>query len=98
MVNHPNSRPYLPRCSYCDVDFDVIGKLEDFDEDVAYIAKKLNLTEHLGLLKYVQHKTWEEEDNSRRGRREGYISKLSPEMVQDLYELYEIDFNMFAYD
>ena len=49
------SRPFLSKCHYCDIDFDVIGKLEDFEEDVAYIAMKRNLTEHLGLLNHVQN-------------------------------------------
>ena len=91
-------RPYLPQCLYCDVDFDVIGKLEDFNEDVAYIATKLNLTEQLGLLNYIQHKTPGNGDKSRRERRDYYMSKLSTQMVQDLYELYKIDFEMFSYD
>ena len=83
---------------YCDVDFDVIGKLEDFDEDVAYIATKLNLTEQLGLLNYVQHKTPEKVHSSGTEKRDEYMSQLSPQMVQDLYELYKIDFDMFSYN
>lgn len=93
-----HSRPYLPVCLYCDVDFDVIGKLEDFDADVAYIAEKRNLTQHLRLLNHVQHKNTEKGDASRKERRDKYMSKLSWEMVRDLYELYKIDFEMFGYD
>ena len=96
-----HSRPYLPRCLYCDVDFDVIGKLEDFDEDVAYIAEKRNLTEHLGLLNHVQQPkdqwTKENGERSRIEKRDKYMSQLSPEMVQDLHEIYKIDFEMFGY-
>ena len=64
MSMSPNSRPYLPKCHYCDVDFDVIGKLEDFEEDVAYIAKKTNLTDHFRLLNHVQNKSPEKNDLS----------------------------------
>ena len=87
-------------CLYCDVDYNVIGKLEDFDEDVAYIAEKQNITEHLGLLKYVQHKTWEKRKDaqSKREKRDKYMSQLSQEMVSDLFELYKIDFEMFGYE
>ena len=91
-------RPYLPHCLYCDIDFDVIGKLEDFGEDVAYIATKLNLTEQLGILKHVQHQTPGRGDKSRRERRDYYMSQLSAQMVDDLYELYKFDFIMFGYD
>ena len=97
-----HSRPYLPQCLYCDVDFDVIGKLEDFEEDVAYIAEKRNLTEHLRLLNHVQQPKdqWNQEkgERSRKEKRDKYMSQLSPKMVQDLYELYKIDFEMFDYD
>ena len=37
-------------------------------------------------------------ERSRIERRDKYMSQLSPEMVQDLYELYKIDFEMFGYD
>ena len=91
-------RPYLPVCFYCDIDFDVIGKLEDFEEDVAYIAIKLNVTEQLGVLNYVQHETPGKGKISRKERRDKYMSKLSPKIIQDLYELYKIDFDMFSYN
>ena len=76
----------------------MIGKLEEFEEDVTYIAIKLNLTEQLGLLNYVQHKTPEKVHSSGKEKRDEYLSQLSPQMVQDLYELYQIDFDMFSYD
>ena len=91
------SRPYLPWCLYCDVDYDVIGKLEDFDEDMAYIAEKLNITEKLGLLHHIQHKSPEKAHSSRRNKRDKYMSQLSQKMVRALYKLYEIDFEMFDY-
>ena len=94
----PYSRPYLPKCHYCDIDFDVIGKLEDFEEDVAYIAEKVNLTEHLRLMNHVQNKNPEKGEESRRERRDKFMSQLNPETVRDLYELYKIDFEMFGYD
>ena len=59
---------------------------------------KLNLTEQLGLLNSIQHKTPGKGDESRLERRVGYMSKLSARQVQDLYELYKIDFDMFSYN
>ena len=29
-------RPFYARCAYCDVDYDVIGKMESFEEDVRF--------------------------------------------------------------
>ena len=37
-------------------------------------------------------------ERSRIERRDKYMSQLSPEVVQDLHELYKIDFEMFGYD
>ena len=84
-------------CLYCDVDYDVIGKLEYFDEDMDYIAEKLNITEKLRLLHHIQHKTPERGHSSRRQKRDKYMSQLSQGMVQALHQLYEIDFLMFDY-
>ena len=91
-------RPYFALCFYCDVDFDIIGKLEEFKEDVAYISTKLNLTEQLGVLNNVENDTLGKEDNARRERRNYYMSQLSAQMVDDLYQLYKLDFEMFGYD
>ena len=65
---------------------------------MAYIAKKRNLTDRLGLMNHVQNENPEKNKMSKRERREKYMSQLSLEMVQDLYELYKIDFEMFGYE
>lgn len=91
-------RPYLPNCLYCDINFDFIGKLEDFDEDVTYIAKMQNLTQHLRVLNHVQNSNSKKGDGSREEKMKKYMSQLTPELVRDLYELYKIDFEMFGYN
>ena len=98
MLTLPNSRPYLPNCLYCDINFDIIGKLEDFDEDVTYIAKMQNLTQHLRVLNHVQNSNSKKGDGSREEKMKKYMSQLTPELVRDLYELYKIDFEMFGYN
>lgn len=44
--NHVNEhwRPFNARCSYCDITYNVIGRVETFDEDLRYILLKQNLT------------------------------------------------------
>ena len=37
-------RPYNARCSYCDIPYSVIGRIETFEEDVKYIIFRQNLT------------------------------------------------------
>ena len=42
-------RPYNARCAYCDIPYNVIGRLETFDDDIKYILLKQNLTSLLPL-------------------------------------------------
>ena len=42
-------RPYNARCMYCDIPYNVIGRVESFDEDVKYILLRQNLTHLLSL-------------------------------------------------
>ena len=48
-------RPFSHYCSFCEVSYDVIGTMEDFDEDVEFIATKMNISElldHKGAYTY----------------------------------------------
>ena len=42
-------RPYNARCSYCDIPYNVIGRIETFEEDIKYILLKQNLTHLISL-------------------------------------------------
>ena len=83
---------------YCDVHYDVIGRLEDFNEDVLYIFIKQNMTEHLQLMGQVENGNPKRRGESQRRRIEKYMSQLNAEMVEELYQLYQIDFEMFEYN
>ena len=83
---------------YCDVHYDVIGRLEDFNEDVLYISMKQNMTEHLQLLSQVENGNRKRRGESQHQRIEKYMSQLNADMVEELYKLYQIDFEMFEYN
>ena len=36
--------PQYATCPYCQLDFDLVGKLENMEEDTAFLARHLNLT------------------------------------------------------
>ena len=92
-------RPLSHFCSFCDVTYDVVGTMEEFDNDIDYIAKKMNITELL----------------NQKGRRENYTSRSGDLNIKTterilsyftllekhdklrLYNLYKIDFEMFGY-
>ena len=48
-------RPFNARCSYCDIPYNVIGRLETLEEDVRYILLKQNLTHIIPLEKTSIH-------------------------------------------
>ena len=90
-------RPYRAWCFYCDVQYDVIGRLEEYDEDMLYIAIKQNLTSIMQDLREVRNKTLKKKESSSLRILE-YMSQISHEARKKLFELYKIDFEMFEYE
>ena len=89
-------RPYNNNCHYCYVKYDVIGHLEDSFEDTMYIAMKQNLTTLLPELTKTNRKT--KGKKSSQDRIEHYMSQLNTNLKRKLYELYQLDFELFGYD
>ena len=90
-------RPFHHRCSYCEVNYDVIGSLEDFNADTEYIIRKMNLTALEGQKTYVGNPT--RNPGSSQGLRiDSYFSNLTVDTKRRIYELYKIGFEMFGYD
>ena len=71
--------------------------MEDYAEDMLYIAMKLNLTSLIQDITQVQNETPGKKESSAM-RMKDYMSQLSPEARQKLYYFYKIDFEMFEYD
>ena len=95
IVDHSDDHwiPYYLYCTPCLLNYDIIAKVETMLRDQVYVIKVAGLQ---GLIKpRWQHKTYHEkgEDISKR-----YFSQLSKEEVKKLYELYQLDFELFDYD
>ena len=94
-------KPFVERCQYCKIPYDVIGRIETFDEDVKYIIMKnkledvLPLEETLGLHKNEHGKNTTEE---RERHSLELFSELDKQEIQQLYEIYKMDFEMFRYN
>ena len=71
-------RPFNHKCNYCDIEYDVIGHMEDYEEDMQYIATKLNLIPLLQNITQVQNETPGKKASSAK-RIKDYMSQLSPE-------------------
>lgn len=89
-------RPFASKCSYCDVEYDLVGKIETFDEDLKYIVHKKGLEKILRLENsgMNHHST----KGSTEKMTEHYFSKLTKKQGYDLYNMYHLDFEMFDYD
>ena len=92
-----NFRPYLNHCFYCDVEYDVIGQLEEYGEDMLYIAMKQNLTSLMKDLTKVKNKTQRKMESSSL-RILDYMSQIPRDAKEKLFKLYKIDLEMFDYE
>ena len=89
----PHWRPMSDRCGYCDVDYMYIGKMETFDEDWRYLAKRTGVQ---AIVKTSLHKNVENVDPDREMK--GYLSMLSDIQQKKLQRLYERDLILFDYN
>ena len=83
-------KPFISRCSYCSVPYAVISKVETFEEDKRFI----------GEMAGVQFEDIQENRSSGGGTNElarKYFAQLDVQTVDQLYELYKVDFEMFGY-
>ncbi len=92
-------RPFYVRCDYCNVDFNVIGKVETFDEDVLYIVNKAGLVDELLDPDYMDPDSIHRLNSVPHdvNRTEKYFAKLSSAAKRKLYDLFRLDFELFGY-
>ena len=85
--------PMSMKCYYCDVTYDVIGRMETFSDDLKYIIK-INKLENILL----DDKKTRTTGGSPKHDALKYFSKLRKEKVFSLYEMYKMDFELFGYN
>ena len=85
--------PMSMRCFYCDVRYDVIGRMETFSDDLKYIIMKNKLGDILSEDKKVRTTGGSPKDDALR-----YFSQLRKEQIRSLYEVYKMDFKLFGYN
>ena len=89
-------RPQFLNCHYCEINYDMIGRVETFYEDLKFIALITNLTianeSNLQFHKTKLHKELTTEDKTIQ-----LFSKLSKTQLEKLYNLYKMDFEVFGY-
>ena len=85
--------PMSMSCFYCDVKYDVIGRMETFSDDLKYIIMKNKLGDILLEDKKVRTTGGSPKDDALR-----YFSQLRKEQIRSLYEVYKMDFKLFGYN
>ena len=86
-------RPQWSSCPFCAIDFDIIGKLEDYEEDEKFVVEKLNLDLPLGL-----HKNHARGGKSNIEKRNEFLDALPTELTEKILKVYGLDFEMFGYE
>ena len=87
--------PFNSRCFYCDISYNVIGKLETFRDDVNYISLKQNLTNLIPLL--PDHPSSGTKMHTSVNKTKQYFAQLNKIQIQQLCEMFQIDFELFGY-
>ena len=89
-------KPMFDHCNYCYFDYDFIGRMETFSEDVQYVMKTNHLESKLSI------KDSEYQYNKNKGpntsAKELFHKHLSKDQIDSLYRYYYMDFELFGYD
>jgi len=86
--------PYYICCSFCNIEYSIIGKVETFSQDAQHISDAGNLNLETDM--HLNIKTGKLRKDSNDVTKK-YMSQLNMTTVQKLNEFYKYDFEMFLY-
>lgn len=92
-------RPFTAECAPCELNYQIILKMETLEEEQLFLATKLNLLDVLltvnstGLLLHNTNPNGRTERNYA----QQYYRDVPNQLLQDVYMLYEKDFKLFDY-
>ena len=84
-------KPFIARCKYCSVPYTVIGKLETMKKDLHYISQMAGVEFKQGVSKHTSS------GGSTAELTRKYFRELDRDVVKQLYQVYQLDFEMFGY-
>ena len=106
-------QPQYLHCDFCEINYDIVGRVETMDEDLKYIAHVNNFTSSLpnndgkfhvhpsGVKRFTSPKNVQENKLMRvytkKEKTIKYFSMLTFNQLQELYRMYQIDFEIFGY-
>ena len=83
--------PYWLHCHVCEMEYDVIGKMETLEEDMNFIAETSGLASTNISLPWANRRGSGEQGSL------DYFRKLDLDRTQRLFAIYRLDFEMFGY-
>ena len=104
--------PQYMHCNYCNIRYDMIGRVENLENDLEYIAMVKNFSRDLHNLKDNLHlhpsgvkrpetptESFMKKNNmtEKIDKTKRYFMQLSTNQVKAIYNMYKIDFEMFGY-
>ena len=98
---HPCNEHWEPQymhCNYCDIRYDIIGRVETLEDDLEYIAEVNHFKSDLDRIKddLHVHPTFKKKvDVTEKIKR--YFMQLNSTQAYNIYRMYKIDFEMFGY-
>lgn len=88
-------RPFYANCAFCEINYDVVGKLETFEKDLLYVIIRKNMSHAVDLNQLgMKLRASEPKEN----KTLYYFRQLTAQQRKKLKALYSIDFEMFDYD
>lgn len=106
-------QPQYMHCDYCDISYDIVGRVETLEDDLGYVAFQNNFTNFVLTDKKKLHfhrsgiNRSSRLDDLNNGKRTAieynknktirYFSLLNTTQLDGLYKMYQIDFEMFGY-
>ena len=98
-------KPFNDHCNFCRIKYDVVGRVEQFNEYFDYILHESKLSHRIPndissfhLHPSGQHTISAVSDVGQEQKVVEYLSTLSNSQIMELYKMYKFDFIVFGYD
>ncbi|KAM8920873.1 carbohydrate sulfotransferase 9-like [Pelodytes ibericus] len=86
--------PMYQLCDPCNIQYDIVGKLETMTKDSDLVLKTIRAPENI-TYPSIKHYAGESRTNEKISME--YFRSLPTQLLKDLMEVYEVDFSMFEY-
>ena len=100
-------KPAYMHCNFCQIDYNVVGRIEKFEEYLGYIVENTNLSTRISESNFstmhihssgIHTISPTEYEWNKKLKVKKYFSSLSKQQMTDLHDIYKIDFELFDYD